>query len=320
MMRKERNISNTNINIKPIIFGGNVFGWTLNEKSSMEILDCFVDFDFNAIDTSNNYSHWVPGNVGGESETIIGKWFKQTGYRDKIVLMTKVGGRFGYDSKPNTQGTYIKSQVEESLRRLQTDYIDLYQTHYDDEVTPVEETLRAYEDLIKEGKVRYIGASNISPERLVESLDVARENKLPAYVSLQPEYNLFDRAKFEHLYQKIALERHLSVFPYYALASGFLSGKYRDEKSFDTSVRGKGIKDKYWNDRGRAIVDALVELASIHNVSESAIALNWLLQQSAITAPIASATKIAHVEAFVSAIHIKLSKDDLILLNQASAY
>lgn len=320
MMRMDRSIINTDLAIKPVVFGGNVFGWTLDEKSSLQILDCFVDFDFNAIDTSNNYSHWVPGNVGGESETIIGKWFQQRGYRDKIVLMTKVGGRFGYDSKPNTQGSYIKEQVELSLKRLQTDYIDLYQTHYDDEITPVEETLRAYEDLIKEGKVRYIGASNISPERLVESLDTSREQSLPTYVSVQPEYNLFDRAKFEHLYQKIALERNLSVFPYYALASGFLSGKYKSEESFDLTTRGKDIKDKYWNDRGRRIIDALDTLASIYNVSASAIALNWLLHQPSITAPIASATKISHIEAFVSAIHIKLSKEDLQLLNQASAY
>lgn len=315
-----RKLAHTDLEIKPIIFGGNVFGWTLDEKASFDILDCFVDFDFNAIDTSNNYSHWVPGNVGGESEIILGKWFKNSGFRERIILMTKVGGRFGYDSKPNTKGLYIKEQVELSLKRLQTDYIDLYQTHYDDEVTAVEETLRAYEDLIKEGKVRYIGASNISPERLVESLDTALEKDLPSYVTLQPEYNLFDRAKFEHLYQQIALERNLSVIPYYSLASGFLSGKYTSEASFDTTVRGKGIKDKYWNDRGRRITASLSELARKYKVTESSIALCWLLNQPSIVAPIASATKLAHVEAFENALKVKLSVDDLRLLNEVSSH
>jgi len=317
---KEIKFPTTDLNIVPLIFGGNVFGWTLDEKSSFSILDSFVDKDFNAIDTSNNYSHWVPGNKGGESETIIGNWLHERGNRDRIVLMTKVGGRFGYESKFNTQGTYIKEQVELSLRRLRTDYIDVYQTHYDDEVTPIEETLRAYEDLIKEGKIRYIGASNISPERLVESLDLAIEKSLPQYISLQPEYNLFDRAKFEHLYQGIAKEKNIAVIPYYSLASGFLTGKYTSAESFDTTVRGKGIKDKYWNARGQKIVSALTKLAEVYNVNPSAIALAWLLQQESIFAPIASATKDAHIDDFVDAVNIRLSNEDLELLNQESTY
>lgn len=311
---------NSDLYIVPLIFGGNVFGWTLDEAQSLEILDDFVAKGFNAIDTSNNYSHWVEGNKGGESETVIGNWLEKRGGREQVILMTKVGGRFGYDSKPNVKGAYIKEQVEESLRRLKTDYIDLYQTHYDDEVTAIEETLRAYEDLIKEGKVRYIGASNISPERLIESLDIAAEKNLPSYISLQPEYNLFDRAKFEHLYQKLALEKQIAVIPYYSLASGFLSGKYQSEEDFAKTFRGKGIKDKYWNERGQRIMQAQQEIAAQYNVSPSAIALAWLLAQPSITAPIASATKFEHTVAFVDALHIKLAEEDLQKLNEASKY
>lgn len=313
-------LGHSDLQILPIIFGGNVFGWTLDEQASFSILDDFVGKGFDAIDTANNYSHWVSGNKGGESETIIGKWLASRGGRDKVILMTKVGGRFGYDSKPNIQGQYIKEQVEYSLQRLQTDYIDLYQTHYDDEATTIEETLRAYEDLIKEGKVRYIGASNISPERLVESLDLAEEKKLPRYISLQPEYNLYDRAKFENLYQHIAVEKQIAVIPYYALASGFLSGKYQTEGDFSKSERGEGIKKKYWNDRGRKIVETQRQLAEEYNASPSAIALAWLLAQPTISAPIASATKSHHVDAFVDAINTKLSVVDLQKLNEASAY
>ncbi|MBD1430460.1 MULTISPECIES: aldo/keto reductase [Sphingobacterium] len=310
----------SDIQITPLIFGGNVFGWTLDEPKSFQILDDFVDKGFNAIDTSNNYSHWVEGNKGGESETIIGNWLIQRGRRDQVILMTKVGGRFGYESKPNVRGAYIKEQVEESLRRLKTDYIDLYQTHYDDEVTPIEETLRAYEDLIKEGKVRYIGASNIGPERLVESLDIAEDKNLPKYISLQPEYNLFDRAKFENLYQKLALEKQIAVIPYYSLASGFLSGKYQLEEDFAKTSRGKGIKDKYWNERGRQIVQTQKEIAEKYNVSPSAVALAWLLAQPSITAPIASATKSEHIVAFVDALQLKLAEEDIQKLTEASKY
>lgn len=319
-MEITKKILNTDLEIVPIIFGGNVFGWTLDESASFAILDAFIDRDFNAIDTANNYSHWAPGNSGGESETILGKWFHKSGNRTKIKLMTKVGGRFGYDSKPNTQAAYIKEQAELSLKRLQTDYIDVYQTHYDDDVTPVEETLRAYEDLIQAGKVRYIGASNISPERLVESLDIAKEKNLPSYVTLQPEYNLFDRAKFEHLYQAVAKERDIAVIPYYSLASGFLSGKYTTAASFDETIRGKDIKDKYWNDRGQRIIRALAKMSVEYNVSISAIALAWLLNQETVFAPIASATKSMHIDDFVDAINIKLAVEDLEILNESSIY
>lgn len=318
MMSNKRQLGKSSLQIVPVIFGGNVFGWTLDEESSFGILDAFVDRGFNAIDTSNNYSHWVPGNKGGESETIIGNWLQHRGGRDRYVIMTKVGGRFGYDSKPNVKADYIREQVELSLRRLKTDYIDLYQTHYDDEVTPVEETLRAYEDLVQQGKVRYIGGSNISPERLVESLDLSEEKQISRYVSLQPEYNLYDRAKFENLYEKICFEKQIGVIPYYSLASGFLSGKYKSEVDFTKSARGEGIQKKYWNDRGRRIVKALDHVAQTHGVSLSAVALAWLLAQRTITAPIASATKEAHLGAFVEAVNLQLDGESLALLNAAS--
>ena len=313
-----KRLNNTDLDIAPVIFGGNVFGWTLDERSSFDILDHFLELGFNAVDTSNNYSHWVPGNVGGESETIIGNYIATRNNRDKIILMTKVGGRFGYESKPNNRGVYIKEQVEHSLKRLKTDYIDLYQTHYDDEVTAVEEVLRAYDDLIKEGKVRYIGASNISPERLVESLDLAKQKKLPSYITLQPEYNLFDRDKFENLYQNVAREQDLAVIPYYALASGFLTGKYSAEHDFNLTIRGKGIKDKYWNEKGRRIISLLNELAQKYNVSNAAIALNWLLNQDTIFAPIASGTKYDHLNSFLEAVNLELEADDLIRLNSSN--
>lgn len=319
-MDRKIKFGSSTLEIAPIVFGGNVFGWTLDEQASFRILDQLIDLGFDAIDTANNYAHWVPGNIGGESETIIGNWLAQRGGRDKVIVMTKVGGRFGYENAPNVKGGYIKEQVEHSLRRLKTDYIDLYQTHYDVEETPVEETLRAYDDLVKAGKVRHIGTSNMSPERIAESLAVSTERGLPAYVSLQPEYNLFDRAKYENLYRDLALEKNLAVIPYYALASGFLSGKYKNDQDFEQSARGGGIKKKYWNDRGRNIVAALEKVSDSHRVSISAVALAWLLAQESITAPIASGTKESHLQAFVDAASLQLSKEDLRLLDQASAY
>lgn len=319
-MENKRQIANSDLFIEPIIFGGNVFGWTLNEEQSFGILDRFVDLGFNAIDTANNYSHWVPGNKGGESETIIGNWLKQRGNRDDLILMTKVGGRFGYDSKPNTKASYIKEQVELSLQRMQTDYIDLYQTHYDDVETPIEETLRAYEDLIKEGKVRYIGASNFTAERLTESLAAADHLNLPKYVSLQPEYNLYDREKYEHEFEVIAAQNDLAVIPYYSLASGFLSGKYLSDDDFSKSARGEGIQKRYWNERGQRIVKALSEVSAAYRTSSSAVALAWLLARPSITAPIASATKEDHLQSFVAAVQLRLGEDAIQKLNEASNY
>lgn len=320
MEENYRSINKTDLRISPIIFGGNVFGWTLDERRSFEILDEFVDLGFNAIDTSNNYSHWVTGNRGGESEAIIGSWLKARSGRERVVLMTKVGGRFGYDSKPNTKGAYIKQEVDRSLSRLNTDYIDLYQTHYDDLITSPEETLRAYDDLLGQGKIRHIGVSNISPERLTESMRIARTLNLPSYVSLQPEYNLYDREKYEQQYRSLAIDHQLAVIPYYALASGFLSGKYQSEEDFTTSARGEGIKKKYWNHRGRQIVAAVKEVAESYQVNPAAVALAWLLAQKEITAPIASATSSSHLQDFNAARFLQLENKTLQKLNQASYY
>ncbi len=319
-MENKRQIADSELFIDPIIFGGNVFGWTLDEKASFDILDRFVDLGFNAIDTANNYSHWVPGNKGGESEAIIGSWLQKRNKRDDLILMTKVGGRFGYDSKPNTKASYIKEQIELSLQRLQTDYIDLYQTHYDDVETPLEETLRAYEDLIKEGKVRYIGASNITGERLEESLATSERLNLPRYISLQPEYNLYDRAQYERDYEVIAAQNNLAVIPYYSLASGFLSGKYLSDDDFNKSARGEGIQKRYWNERGQGIVKALSDIAAAYRTTSSSVALAWLLARPSITAPIASATKEEHLQSFVTAVQLRLGEDAIQKLNEASAY
>ncbi|MDM1551051.1 aldo/keto reductase [Empedobacter falsenii] len=316
---KNVQLGNTDLEIKPIFFGGNVFGWTLNEEESFRILDGFLDRGFNAIDTANNYSYWVDGNVGTESERIIGNWIKSRRVRDQIVLATKVGGRNMIQDKPNTTKAHILKEVEESLIRLQTDYIDLYQTHYDDINTPVEETLSAYNQLIKEGKVRYIGASNFSSERLIESLDKSELYNLPQYKTLQPEYNLYDRQHFEEFLQPVAEKYNLAVIPYYSLASGFLSGKYKTEEDLQQSLRGQGIK-KYLNERGFKILDALQTISTRYNISYSAVALAWLMDQKTVVAPIASATKEQHLDAFVEAVNVQLSHDDVKLLTEASEY
>ena len=316
---KNVQLGNTDLEIKPIFFGGNVFGWTLNEEESFRILDGFLDRGFNAIDTANNYSYWVEGNVGTESERIIGNWLKSRGVRDQIVLATKVGGRNMIQDKPNTTKAHILKEVEESLIRLHTDYIDLYQTHYDDVNTPVEETLSAYNQLIKEGKVRYIGASNFSSERLIESLDKSELYNLPQYKTLQPEYNLYERQHFEEFLQPVAEKYNLAVIPYYSLASGFLSGKYKTEEDLQQSLRGEGIK-KYLNERGFKILDALQTISTRYNISYSAVALAWLMDQKTVAAPIASATKEQHLDAFVEAVNVQLSHDDVKLLTEASEY
>jgi len=316
---KKVQLGNTKIEISPIIFGGNVFGWTLNEEESFRILDAFIDKGFNAIDTANNYSYWVEGNVGTESERMIGKWLKARGNRHQIVLATKVGGRNMIQDKPNTTKKHILKEVEDSLMRLETDYIDLYQTHYDDIKTPVEETLSAYNQLIKEGKVRVIGASNFSSERLIDSLEKAKLYNLPSYQTLQPEYNLYDRQQFEEFLQPVADKYELGVIPYYSLASGFLSGKYKNEEDLKQSVRGEGIK-KYLNERGFRILEAINTIATQYQISYAAVSLAWLMNQKTVLAPIASATKEQHLDAFIEAVNVELSHDEIKLLTEASDY
>ncbi|MGO3307286.1 MAG: aldo/keto reductase [Sphingobacterium sp.] len=320
MSQNYRSLGRTDLQVSPIVFGGNVFGWTLDESASFKILDQFIDLGFNAIDTSNNYSHWVAGNQGGESEMIIGNWLKSRSNRDRLVIMTKVGGRFDYQGRPNTTAKHIQQEIEKSLRRLNTDYIELYQTHYDDLSTSPEETLRTYEELKKQGKIRHIGVSNISPDRLEESMRIGHTLDLLTYVSLQPEYNLYDREGYEQKYRSLVQQHRLAVIPYYALASGFLSGKYQTEADFSNSARGEGIKKRYWNDRGRRIATAIIEVADSYQSKPAAIALAWLLAQQDITAPIASATNDLQLQDFIAACHLQLENKTLLKLNQASQY
>ena len=312
---KTKQLGKTDLYIPPIIFGGNVFGWTLDEKGSFKMLDEVLDRGFNTIDTADSYSHWAPGNSGGESETIIGKWLKERGNRDKIILTTKVGSNPGKEGR-DVSKNYILKAAENSLRRLQTDHIDLYFTHWDNEATPVEETLEAYQQLIKDGKVRYIGASNLSAERVRESLAAAEENNLPKYHVLQPEYSLMERKKFEDGYWETAKEYDLGVTSYFSLASGFLTGKYR--KKEDISGARKEIVEKYFSEKGIKVLDTLDSISKAHHVSNAAVALRWIMNRPGITAPIASATKSSHLKAFEEAVALKLSGEEMSTLNEIS--
>lgn len=314
---EKRTIKNTDLSIAPINFGGNVFGWTLNEKQSFEILDKFFAGGFNFIDTADTYSWWVNGK-GGQSEEIIGKWMKNRGNRNDLVIATKVGSEtkeHGFDISRK----HILKSVDESLQRLQTDHIDLYYTHFDDKQTPVEETLSAYNEVIKAGKVRYIAASNISPERLKESFEAAEEHHLPKYVALQPHYNLMEREGFEKNYTPLAEEYGLGVFPYWSLAAGFLTGKYRDESDLSKSQRGEGVR-KYLNPKGLEVLKALDEISSKHNSKPAAVALAWLLANPLVTAPIVSATSESQLETLFAAPELSLDHKDIERLNKASDF
>lgn len=313
---QKRQLGSSEISVAPLAFGGNVFGWTIDEKTSFALLDAFVNFGFNLVDTANVYSTWVPGNKGGESESIIGNWLKATGKRNKIVIATKVGKTMGDGSK-GLKRDYILKSVEESLKRLQTDYIDLYQSHDDDTNVPLEETLYAYDLLIKQGKVRAIGASNYGAKRLAEALAVSGSKSYPAYISLQPQYNLYDRAGFEEELETLCLEQNLGVISYYSLASGFLTGKYRSKDDLVKSVRGAGIS-KYLNERGFRILAALDEVAAEHHTVPAVISLAWLMHRKSITAPIASATSVKQLSELVKAADVTLSESDIGILNEAS--
>ncbi len=313
---KKINLGQTDLQIAPINFGGNVFGWTLDEKQSFEILDAFAEAGFNFIDTADTYSWWVPGHKGGESETIIGKWIKARGSRSEMVIATKVGSQ-NNDHKEDVSRAHILNSVDESLQRLQTDHIDLYYTHFDDNVTPVEETLRAYEEIVKAGKVRYIAASNVSPERLVESLEFSKANDIAQYKVLQPHYNLVERTKFETEYAPIAEKYGLAVLPYWSLAAGFLTGKYRSEDDLNKSVRGGGVK-QYLDQKGFAVLAALDKVSEKHNSKPATVALAWLLAQPLVAAPIVSATSKSQLETLFAAPKLQLDAEDLALLNEAS--
>ncbi|WP_374164509.1 aldo/keto reductase [Arcticibacter sp. MXS-1] len=305
---ERRKLGNSELEVSTLCFGGNVFGWTADQNTSFRLLDTFIDLGFNFIDTADVYSRWVPGNQGGESETIIGNWLKNTKKRDKIVLATKVGSEMGPGQKGLSKD-YVRKAVEASLRRLQTDYIDLYQSHYDDLSTPVEETLQVYADLIAEGKVRVIGASNFSPERLREALE-ASERGLPRYESLQPEYNLVEREHYEKNFEPIVEQYKIGVISYYSLASGFLSGKYRTEADLKKSPRGEGVR-KYLEGRGRDVLASLDKVAEKHNATPAQVSLAWLIARPSVTAPIVSATSIEQLEDIAKAASLKLDESDL---------
>ncbi|WP_032115380.1 aldo/keto reductase [Candidatus Arsenophonus nilaparvatae] len=303
-----RRLGSTGFVIPPLVFGGNVFGWTINEKESFTILDALYDNCLVAIDTADVYSSWAAGNRGGESETIIGNWLtKHSIARDKLIIFTKVGADLGSPSKRGLSARWIINAVEDSLRRLQTDYIDLYFSHWPDINTPYEETLNAYQKLLTTGKIRAIGASNLDARQLKTALDVANSQNLPRYQVLQPEYNIYDRAAFDDKLKKLCIKENIGVVTYYSLASGFLTGKYRCQSDLNSSLRKSDI-DKYLNQRGERILKALQVVADAHQATLAEVALAWLMAFNGITAPIASATTVAQVESFVKAINLTLTK------------
>jgi len=317
MAAKKRKLGKSGLEVSPLCFGGNVFGWTVDEQNSFKILDAFVDAGFNFVDTADAYSSWVPGNKGGESETIIGKWFKQSGKRDKVVLASKVGNPMGPDKKGLSKA-YILSAVEDSLKRLQTDYIDLYQSHLDDVSVPLEETLETYSQLVKQGKIRLIGASNTSGKRLAEALQVSEQHGYPSYVSIQPLYNLYDRAEFETTIEPTCLEKGVGVIPWYSLACGFLTGKYRSEADLTKSPRGKTVK-RYLTERGFGILAALDQVAKQHGSTPARVALAWLMARPSITAPISSASNLDQLKDIMASTALELDSSTIELLNRASA-
>ncbi len=311
-----RRLGNSDIQTPPLVLGGNVFGWTVDEADAFRILDRFLDAGFSFIDTANVYSRWKPGNQGGESEAIIGNWMKSRGNRSQLVITTKVG----HEMDPVRKGLKkdnILREADESLRRLKTDYIDLYQSHVDDPETPVEETLEAYAQLVKTGKVRAIGASNFSAERLTKSNEAARKFGFPLYVSLQPQYNLCERTEYEAKLEATCVELGLGVIPYFGLARGFLTGKYRTEADLSKSPRGQGVK-KYLDARGLRILAALDQVAEETAANPAQVALAWLMARPSITAPIASATNLEQLDDLIASARLELTGDQIQELNRAS--
>lgn len=312
----KRRLGKSNLEIAPLVFGGNIFGWTADEPTSFKLLDAFVASGLNMIDTADVYSKWVPGNHGGESETIIGNWLAKRGGREKVLIATKLGVEMG----PGEQGlsrAYIFREVERSLARLKTDYIDLYQAHKDDAETPMEETFAAFADLIKAGKVRVIGASNFKADRLAEALKVSSKNGLPRYESLQPWYNLYDRADFEGDLANLCRRENLGVIPYFSLASGFLTGKYRSEKDLEGKARGYRAKNML-NDRGFRILKALDNVSAEVGATPAQVSLSWLMAHG-VTAPIASATSLDQFKELLGATTLQLKPDSVRLLDEASS-
>ena len=315
---QHRSLGKTGLSIAPLVFGGNVFGWTADEKTSFDLLDAFTGAGFNAIDTADVYSRWVPGNEGGESETIIGKWLKRSGIaRDKVVVITKVGSDMG-QGRRDLRKTWIVEAVEKSLKRLQTDHIDLYLSHWPDPDTPYEETLEAHASLVKAGKVRAFGASNLDTGQLQAAFDAADKAGLPRYGALQPEYNLYDRAGFEGALADLCQKEHVGVITYYSLASGFLTGKYRTKADTEGKARGEDVAH-YLDNRGLRILAALDEVAAQTGAKPAEIALAWLMAKPAVTAPIASATSLTQLASLTRAASLSLSAEQVSALDTAGA-
>ncbi|MDO1528934.1 aldo/keto reductase [Fulvimonas sp. R45] len=310
-----RRLGHSPLQVAPLALGGNVFGWSVDERRSFELLDAFVDAGFNLVDTADVYSAWVPGNRGGESETLIGKWLKQGGKRDRVLIATKVAK---WAEHPGLSPLNIRQAVEGSLRRLQTDRIDLYQAHQDDASVPLEDTLGAFARLIEEGKVRAIGASNYGADRLAEALAVSRRHGLPRYESLQPEYNLVARAGYEDALEPLARREELGVICYYGLASGFLTGKYRSEADLAKSAARGGAVKKYLDPHGLGVLAALDEVAAAHRATPAQVALAWLMARPGITAPIAGATRVEQLHELLGAARLELAADEVARLDQAS--
>jgi len=313
---RQRRLGRTEISIAPLVFGGNVFGWTADKATSFALLDRFAQAGLNAIDTADVYSAWALGNKGGESEAIVGEWMQARANREKIVVITKVGSPMG-EGKQGLSARYIAEAVEASLKRLRTDRIDVYLSHWPDAKTPYEETLSAYAALLKAGKVRAVGASNLDASQLRAALDVAGAHTLPRYDVLQPEYNLYDRGGFDGPLRDLCVKEEIGVITYFSLAKGFLSGKYRGEADLGQSVRGGGVK-AYLNPRGMRILAALDDVGAKHKARPAEVALAWLIAQPGVTAPIASATSLTQVESLIKAASLKLDAGDLAALDKAS--
>lgn len=313
---KKATLGRSEIVIAPLVFGGNVFGWTADEARSFELLDRFVERGFNAIDTADSYSAWAPGLSGGESETVLGKWLAQRGRRDDIVLMTKVGM---WEPRKGLSAANIEAAVEDSLKRLGTDYIDVYFAHIDDENVPLEETLTAFDKLVKAGKVRALGASNYSAERLRQALEIAKEQGLARYEVMQPLYNLHDRKDFESELAALAQEQEVGMVSYFSLASGFLTGKYRRREDLKNSARGDFMQN-YFSERGERVLQALTAVADEMSVRPAQVALAWLLTRPGVTAPIASATNVAQLDEILGAVDVSLPDALLTRLDKASQY
>lgn len=313
-----RELGRSGLKVSPVCLGGNVFGWTADEKASFAVLDDFTGSGGNFIDTADVYSTWVPGHKGGESEIVLGKWLKDRGNRDSVIIATKVGSDMG-NGRKGLKPSYIAQAVEDSLKRLQIDTIDLYQSHRDDMDTPQEETLEAYGKLVKAGKIRVIGASNFSADRLASALAISAKNGLPRYESLQPEYNLYERAGYERELEPLCTKEKIGVIGYFGLASGFLTGKYRSEADLTKSQRGEDI-GQYLNERGFRILKALDAVAAETKATPAQVAVAWLIDRPSVTAPIVSATKVEQSQDLIKAMRLKLSPAQAEMLNQASAY